>query len=488
MLKTIIIHELKNVISSPKFYTTFIIISVLILLSIIIGIQHYQHSVGQYETINRLVSQELREKTDWMSLNSKIHRKPDPFQIFISGANDDIGRYSAINSFRNVKLVHSNYSDDSIYAFFRFIDFGFIVTVILSLFAILFTYDAINGEAERGTLKLIFSNVVSRKTFITGKFTGTWLGLVVPVLLPLLLSILLLLLWNIPLTSEHWIKFLLLMFSSLLLYTFFIALGLFTSTVTKRSNVSFLASLVMWIMFVFVIPRSGIAAAGQMVKVPGFAEIQGKLAAFEKDRWEKYITESQARWRERNLITRSMSDQESRIYRDSKMWEWMEEEDKERKKIQTDLDAYSKKLNQDYNNNKSVQEKLGYSLSRLSPVSSYNLANMNIAGTDIGLKQRYEDALTNYRTTFVDYKDKKQKESGSHSGIRISVDSETGVKIETARDLGSLNLSDMPKFAYPLYSLNNARQTSIIDFGLICFFSLLFLSGAYFGFIKYRIA
>lgn len=487
MLKTIILHELKNIIASPKFIASFTVVSFLILLSVFLGIQHYHYSVKQYETINRLAKQEMREKTDWMGLTNTIHRYPDPFQIFVSGANDDIGRYSSVNAFENIKLVHSNYSDESIYAVFRFIDFSFIVSVILSLFAILFTYDSINGEVEKGTLQLVLSNAVPRKTFITGKLIGTWLGLVIPVIIPLLLSLLLIILWNIPLGTEHWVKLSVLTGSSILVFTFFIALGIFTSSVTKRSNVSFLVSLVLWILIVFVIPRAGIMAAGQIIRVPGFAEIQGKEAAFEKDRWEKYMKDSQERWRERNLPARNMNDEESKAYREEKMWEWMEEEDKERKKVQSDIEDYSRKLNQDYRNDKSNLEKLGFSLSRFSPVSAYNLLNMNIAGTDIGIKNRYEDAMNTYRTAFIEYKEKKQKESGSIGGIRISVDSQTGIKIETSRDQGSLDVSDMPQFTIPKYTSADAAPSVLIDSGIIALFALLFAAGAYFRFMKYTV-
>ena len=83
-------------------------------------------------------------------------------QIFASGVNNDIGRLSNISTWTEVKLRQSTYSDDSLFALFRFIDFTFIVQVVLSLFAILFTYDTINGERESGTLKLAFSNAVPR--------------------------------------------------------------------------------------------------------------------------------------------------------------------------------------------------------------------------------------------------------------------------------------------------------------------------------------
>ena len=57
-----------------------------------------------------------------------------------------------------------------------FLDLEFIVLIVLSLFAILFTYDAISGEKERGTLRLSFAGPVARHTYMTGKLLGSFLG------------------------------------------------------------------------------------------------------------------------------------------------------------------------------------------------------------------------------------------------------------------------------------------------------------------------
>src|ERR1035437_1316699 len=252
MKKTIMLHELKNIVLTPKFYSSFLVITLLMLLSVFLGIRNYMDSVKQYETVTRLSNQEMRERSDWMGLSAKIHRKPDPMQIFESGINDDIGRYSNVNSFNPVKLIHSNYSDNPVYAVFRFIDFTFIVTIILSLFVIIFTYDAINGEKERGTLQLVLSNAVPRKDYIIGKMTGIWLGLIVPLFIPVLLSILLVLLFRVPFTDDNWLRLFLILSASFLLYPFFIVMGILASTLTPRTSASFLISLSAWIIFVFI--------------------------------------------------------------------------------------------------------------------------------------------------------------------------------------------------------------------------------------------
>jgi ABC-type transport system involved in multi-copper enzyme maturation permease subunit len=487
MKKTIIFHELKNIILTPKFYSSFLVITILILLSVFLGIRNYQDSVKQYETVTKLSNQEMRERSDWMGLSAKMHRKPDPMQIFASGVNDDIGRYSNVNSFNPVKLIHSNYSDNPVYAIFRFIDFAFIVTIILSLFVIIFTYDAINGEKERGTLQLVLSNAVPRKDYIIGKITGIWLGLIVPLFIPVLLGILLVLLYRIPFTADTWLRLVLLLSASFLLYTFFIVLGILSSTLTLRSSTSFLISLSAWIIFVFIIPRAGIMTAAQIIRVPGFAEIQGRESSFEKQRWEKNMNDAQERWKLRNADIEKQPEEVRSSMRDQKMWEWMEEEDKERKQVQIDVDNYNVKLTEDFRNSKLQQEKLGFTLSSFSPVSAFQLCAMNIAGTDINLKNRYEDLLTKYRTVFNDYKEQKQKESKSPGGIRITMDSEKGLKIETSREKGTLDLSGLPIFHDYSYSFRQAFSSSVISGGILIFFILICTGASVWRFMRFDV-
>ncbi len=192
MLATMIQKELKAILMSPKFTATFLVCTILMLLSVYTGIREYQASVESYETASGLVDQEIKQVTSWGDLETRVYREPDPMQILVAGLNNDIGRWSQINSETTVKLRHSSYSDDPIFAMFRFIDFAFIVQFVLTLLAILFTYDAVSGEREQGTLKLVMANSVARTQYIIGKCVGSWLGLIVPISILVYLTILLL--------------------------------------------------------------------------------------------------------------------------------------------------------------------------------------------------------------------------------------------------------------------------------------------------------
>ena len=489
MLSTLIEKELKNIILGPKFVATFGVCSLLIILSVFIGIKDYKTAVKAYEAGTQLAEQEMQEKNSWMMMSTRAYRKPEPKQIFVSGINNDIGRFSRIRTALPVKLTNSNYSDDPIFAVFRFIDLSFIFQIVLSLFVVLFTYDAISGERERGTLRLTFANSVPRAKYIFAKFAGSWLGLIIPILIPILIGLLLVVLYKIPLTVSHWATIISFLVISLLYFTFFIVLGIFISALTKRSVVSFLVLLVIWVFAVLIIPRVGVMAAGKIAPVPSTAEIEAQIDGFSKDRWEKYYSYLEEVWLKREREMEGLTTEEREAFRDDHLWDWMEENDKKRKAVQTDINEFSRKLHEDLRNRKAVQQRLAYTLSRFSPASSYQLAVMNLAETDIHLKSRYQSDMENYHKSFVEYTEKKQAESGDNvGGISITFNSDTGMKMDIGgRDKGKLDTSDRPRFQPTDRSFAEILQPALVDFGLLLIYSFLALVGAFVGFLRYDV-
>ncbi len=484
MLTTLIIKELRSVLLSPKFPATFALACILTLLSVYVGIREYQAESSQYYAANELVRQEMREARNWSMLGNRVYREPDPMHIFVSGVHNDVGRFSSISSRQPVKLVNSAYSDDPIFALFRFIDFSFIAQVLLTLLAILFTYDAINGERESGTLQLMLSNAVPRAQVIMAKFVGSWLGLVIPLSLPVVLSILLLFIFGIPMTAEHWIRLVLLMAASVLLFTFFVAFGILVSTLTRRSNMSFLICLVGWIAAVLIIPRFGIMLASQMVAIPTVSEIESQQDAFAKNTWDSHLKALSEKWKKRSASLEGLNEKERNVKREEMEWGWAEEDRNDRDRIQNEIDENARRLTEDLRNKKFTQERLAFTLSRFSPVSAYQLAAMSLAWTDIGLKTRYEDELAGYRTTFNNYKEQKQRENGASGGMHISFDSQTGIKIDTGREI-AIDLTGVPQFDHTLPTLAESVAPAIIDFGLMALYSLLAFAASFVMFLRY---
>ena len=248
-------------------------------------------------------------------------------------------------------------------------------------------------------------------------------------------------------------RFASLMGVSLLYFTFFIILGVLISSLTRTSSVSFLFSLVVWIALVLIIPRAGIMAAGQLVPAPTDAELDGQIAAYSKGRWAQHNEQMEQRWIERNTPTNTMSPDDRKAYEEEHQWAWLEEDEAARKDVQKDIDRQTAKFQEDMRNRKQAQVRLGLGLSRFSPASAFQLAAMQLAGTDIDMKTRYENAMQTYRQGFLAYREKKQQEAGGFGGIRITMDSQRGFSFQAPRDNAALNLSDMPRFKAPEIAL-----------------------------------
>ena len=71
------------------------------------------------------------------------------------------------------------------------IDWAFVIGYVLSLIALLFTFDAVSGEREHGTLRLMLANSIPRHTVLIGKFLGAFISVNIPLVIAVLMNLLL---------------------------------------------------------------------------------------------------------------------------------------------------------------------------------------------------------------------------------------------------------------------------------------------------------
>lgn len=130
-----------------------------------------------------------------------------------------------------------------------------LIGILMAFFAILFTFDAIAGERERGTLSLMMSNMISRGQILLGKYLGAFLTLMVPLLISVLINLLLLYLSrNIPFDSNTWLRIMGMLGLFALLVSLFIFLGLFFSSRVSNAITSLAFLLLIWVCLTFVFP------------------------------------------------------------------------------------------------------------------------------------------------------------------------------------------------------------------------------------------
>ena len=116
------------------------------------------------------------------------------------------------------------------------VDWGFVIGYVLSLIAILFTFDSISGEREHGTLRLMLANSIPRHTVLMGKFLGALVSISVPFTLAVLMNLLVISTSNdVQLGTDAWSRLGIIFFIAMLYLCLFLALGLLVSSRVQRS-------------------------------------------------------------------------------------------------------------------------------------------------------------------------------------------------------------------------------------------------------------
>lgn len=468
MLKLIIEKELREIVGTAKFALTFGVAAALILLAFYAGAKNYHVSRAQYEAAKKENLRQMEGQTDWLMVrNHRIFLPPQPLAALVTGISNDIGRTIEVQGRGELAAHESRFNEDPIFAVFRFLDLDFIFQIVLSLFAVLFAYDAINGEKERGTLRLSFANNVPRRTFILGKILGSFLGLAVPLLVPILLGCALLPLLGVPMDSSAWMKLALVIFAGLLYFGVFLTLSVFMSTLTQRSSHSFLLLLVAWVFAVLIVPRAAVLMAGRAVEVPSVDEI-----AAQKNRLRAQL------WAEDHKRMSAFKPAASSNPQDmmKEFNEFMQKNAEERDNKMREL---SMRLHEERRNRQLVQERFAFGLARLSPSAAFSLAATTLAGTGIHLKEHFVNEANAYQQSYAGFIKEKtgMNPGGGFIMMRVTTDEEQEKKPVDPREL--------PEFIYRDQPLQQAAGGALFDFGLLAAFNLLFFIGAFAAFQRY---
>ena len=147
-------------------------------------------------------------------------------------------------------------SDNSFLNIFASIDIVFIFEVVLSLLALIFAYDALAGERERGTLRLVLTHPVRRGHILLAKYISAMLCLLVPLIMSLLLAVILLTTsTSIALRTDDFLSIGGIVLSSLVYLSVFYLIGLLISAVTRRTSTALMLSMFVWGFLVLVYPN-----------------------------------------------------------------------------------------------------------------------------------------------------------------------------------------------------------------------------------------
>jgi ABC-type transport system involved in multi-copper enzyme maturation permease subunit len=467
MLRDIIKKEILDTITSPKFVFTFLLCTVLILLSVYTGVTNYSAELKEYTASVALNKKNMEAQPNYQSLAGigiKISKPPQVLGTVVNGIEEAVGRVAPVNIAMDPNLVDSKYSSNPVFAVFGALDLMFIVKIVLSLFAILFTYDAIVGEKERGTLKLALSNDVPRDRLILGKAIGGYISLLIPLLIPLVLSLLILIIApNIALSGGDWLRLLLIFLMFFLYLSVFFSLGLFISARTSRSSTSFLVLLFIWVVFVMVIPKVAVLTAAQIEPIPSVHEITAKKDAF----LQQVQQEGQKGVREWIQQNAAEAAKDQKAYQE-KFRKFIEDYQQQ---LTSKIDSNNAAIERDYQLKKKSEQTLAVNLSRISPASALTFGSMTLARTGVDEYDRFLASIRAYKPIYTKW---------INSKFGQSINFQTG-------ELGKIKLDDMPQHQIEPERLGKSLARTLPDFALMIVMIIVFFVGSYISFLRYDV-
>jgi len=154
------------------------------------------------------------------------------------------------------------------------IDMVQVVGLVMSLLVLLFSFDAVSGEREQGTLGLTLSQPLRRRSYLSGKI----LGLAGVASLPIggafiAAAATAAFAWDESLPSMEWGAFALLVLFSVLYAAVFATLGLLISACCRSSWTSLTICLVTWMILCLLVPVLADTASSRFVRYPSSYEL-----------------------------------------------------------------------------------------------------------------------------------------------------------------------------------------------------------------------
>ncbi len=498
-----------NVLTS-RFMIGFIVCLLSTAVAVFVQVDDYEKRLAGYNTAVREAEAEAQEWELYSKIKPKAHRKPNPLSIFNVGTENfgantvtvELGKPIFELSFPIWSApTQKRGSDNPFLAMFLTVDVVFIFKIVLSALAILFAYNAISGEREDGTLKLVLSNSIPRDTIVFGKYLGGMFSLFPIVLMSLIVALIIALSSPVTAFDGNAIAHIVLIFGISLLYvsTWYL-LGLLLSVWTKTAATTLILSMFIWVLLTSVHSNAVAFAVEKFPPYKSNPESGALQPAFEV--WDQFKKERDAYIEQRGYkdigksITWAPEDGEPGRTRtgmgtSSESGGYYRIENyhitnvaKADTSIFQEILGFQEKLRVEYANkaeeilNKPAEErernsKFADTLSRISFADTYDFAVGTVAGTD---RRNYNDFIQNaraYKREIVEYLTDREAFSS---------------RAWFSNDQGDAELADLPVFEHRRLSLSESLSRASIDILILLAWNILLFMVAYVSFLRYDLS
>ena len=494
MLWTIVRREITANILSFRFLMGLLIYFSLIVTNLFVLTRGYEDRLQSYQTAIRENEDEISKVTRYsefgLTRKLKSDRKPKLLSIFNEGMDKRKGNTVTVAHGYVPAVAEKHGSDNPYLNIFSSIDFTVICQVVMSLLALLFSYDAISREKEAGTLSLTLSCPVARPTLLLGKYIAGMVSISLPLTASFVAGLLVVQFSPyVSFSGSDWGRILLMFLLSMLYVSLFFLIGLFLSTRTHRSSVTLMFSMCVWVLFVLIVPNLTV------LLVEHASPIQSEEPYKEQTRelWKKYEDEVKDYLENRGVekpldhasfsgsgVSSGVNDYDSGEtvsvsgFRSEEGIPFAQECYGFKENLRAQYADRIWQIRKKYlDENPNRQSLLALNVSRISPASVYYNGAAILAETDLGSFWRFMEQTRQYRREWVEY----LRDDKIFSSRRwFTTESEE-----------SFDLSRIPRFKEQSEGISGSLQRASLDIMILAVLNMLFFMGAFISFVRYDV-
>ena len=469
MLLTLIQKEILHHVLSARFVALLLMCVLLIPLTLYINYLNYLQSRVNYQETIKLARSETKENPpDAQNPNvevSKLFLEPTPLSVFAKGLEESLPSYLGMSR-NGIKQGSTALAIAPISSALGHLDFLFVVGTVFSLLALLFTFDAVSGEKEAGTLRITLANALARDILLWSKLIGGYLVFVVPFLASFLLGLLLLTWQGFPLGDpDILLRVLSLTVVSLLYIGVFFAMGLMISTYLDSSKTALIVAFAFWVLASLIAPRTGFLVAKLIAPTRAMQSVHMEKTAIRNN----LNQEMQGKINKKIFGTLG-----TRIDHTPEMQEKLAQlrepiEAEYRLKIQ----KRTNKIEREYQREKERQEFVGETLSRITPTSALIYLSLNLAQTGKIKRDTYFQTGTRYYN---------QLDAEYFSQISDNVFAQISRFTTRLGNPGTAAEKIAPPPVLTDATLEETLRESTVDLLLLCFFAVVLTTVAFWKF------
>lgn len=463
---------LENLLSLRFMLSLILIISLFAAGSFIFVGKYRQQSQDYWEKTNKnlsALSEHLDRLNDLAFFEQQIFRKPKPLALCVEGYEKSFPNYVKFNIF-TIGLPEVKSSVNFTLTYFSDVNWVFIISLILSFVALVFTFDSICGEKEVGTLRMMLANTIPRYEVLLGKYFGAMLTLCIPLLIGVLVSLIIVITSNTAgISGLEWLKILVVVILSFLYLSIFVFLGIFVSSRTSRSANCMVVLLLMWVSLVILVPSLGRTVSGMFFETPTRVKLNRKLFEAERQVWDN----SDRFGKNAGNSFPDVNDPRMNI--------------PARARLYNALSNTKNGIIEDHHNKMMAQALIGRNFTCLSPTAVYRRASEAIAGVGIVRCANLYQQVKRYQTNLKEFIRAKDAEDPDSRHLIFDEDNSRGRFDWRTISKKPVDFDTVPKFQERALAIGQSLKLAIWDIELLVLFNLVFFAASFVSFLRYDV-